>query len=249
MRSLGSGSSRARSTSSVAAASAAPCAARRGEVFSPIFRASANGSGSVLAASANGVALARLRTQKQTSGRAKRPGKTKTMKPPLSKNTGAAKGGAAAQRRLNEKAGIKNVERRRRRACDGDSRRKRRARRDRQCSMFDYEHQHGRVESGELRQLGEIECLRLRLEMHAAQKFHGCRIHLFVARHLRLWHLALQAAIPCHRHVRERRRRQSEGGDPAAAISCHERHYEIVPATRIAHRGESSKSRSREPRP
>ena len=95
----------------------------------------------------------------------------------MSGDTGAAKGGAAAQRRLNEKAGIENGERRRRRARD--SRRKRNARRGRYCFMFDYEHQHGRVESGELRQLGEIECLRLRLEVHAAQEFRRRRILMF----------------------------------------------------------------------
>src|SRR5712692_3122033 len=141
-RSLGSGSSLARGTSSVAAASAAPCAARRGETFSPIFSASASGSGSVPAACANGAATARPKKQEQTSGRTTRPGKAKTIEPPMSKDTDAATGGAAAQRRLNEKAGIENGERRRR--CARDSHRKRNARRSRYCFMFDYEDQHGR---------------------------------------------------------------------------------------------------------
>src|SRR5437899_4740093 len=142
MRSLGSGSSRARGTSSVAAASAAPCAARRGEAFSPIFSASASGSGSVPAANADGAA-ARPRMQKQASGRTKRPGKAKAIKPPMSRDTGTATGGAAAQRRLNEEAGIEKGERRRDR--DSDSRRKECARRGLQCFMFDYEYQHRRV--------------------------------------------------------------------------------------------------------
>jgi len=108
--------------------------------------------------------------------------------------------------------------------------------------MFEQEHQHGRVESGELRQLGEIECLRLGLEMYAAQEFRRRRTLMFVARHLGFGHLALQAAIACNRRVRERQRRQGEAGDPATAISGHERHHEMFPATRIAHREESSNS-------
>src|SRR5467141_2014825 len=229
MRSLGSGSSRARGTSSVAAASAAPCAARRGENFSPIFSASVSGSGSVSAARAKGAARAKPRMQKQTSGRAKRPGKAKTIKPPMSKTQAPPKGGAAAQRRLNEIAGIKEVERQGRRARDCDSRRKQRTLRRRRCFMFHYEHRHGRVESGELRQLGEIECLRLRLEMHAAQEFRRRRTLMFVARHLGFGYLALQAAIPCNRHVRERQRGQSEACDPAATVSGQERHHQMFP--------------------
>src|SRR5882724_6995335 len=109
--------------------------------------------------------------------------------------------------------------------------------------MFDYEHQHGRIESAELRQLGEIECLRLRLEMHAAQEFRRRRTLMFVARHLGFGYLALQAAIPCNRRVRERQPRQGEACDPAPTISGQERHHEMFPATRIAHCEESSKSR------
>src|SRR5260221_4470821 len=77
--------------------------------------------------------------------------------------------------------------------------------------------------------------------MHAAQEFHGCRIQMFFARHLRLWHPALKATIPGNRRVRERHRRQGEAGDPATAISCHGKHYKMVTAIRIAHFGESSK--------
>src|SRR6266849_10932281 len=108
--------------------------------------------------------------------------------------------------------------------------------------MFDYEHQHGRVESGELRQLGKIECLRLCLELHATQELRRRRTLMLVARHLGFGHLVLQAAIPCNRHVRERQRRQGEAGDPATTISGLERHHEMFSATRIADRGESSKS-------
>ncbi|TMH49442.1 MAG: hypothetical protein E6H59_00020 [Betaproteobacteria bacterium] len=96
--------------------------------------------------------------------------------------------------------------------------------------MFDYERQHGRAESGDLRQLGEIECLRLRLEMHAAQEFRWRRILVFFARHPRLGHLALQAAIPGNRRVRERQRRQGETGDPAPAKTGQERHDEGFPS-------------------
>src|SRR3989475_7503939 len=127
---------------------------------------------------------ARLRKQKQASARAKHLGKAKTIKPPMSRTQAPPTSGAAAQRRLNEKAGIKEVERRGRRARDCDSRPTEHTRRSRRCSMFDEEHQHGRVESGELRQLGEVECLRLRLEMHAAQEFRRCRTLMFFARHL-----------------------------------------------------------------
>src|SRR5882672_5180005 len=147
---------------------------------------SANESGSGPAACTAGAAAARQAKLKQINRRARRLGKAKTMKPPLSKNTGAATGGTAAQRRLNEKAGIENGERRGRRARHCDSRRKQRVRRSRQYFVLDREDQHRRAESGELRQFGEIECLRLRLEMHAAQKFRRCRIHLFFTRHLRL---------------------------------------------------------------
>src|SRR6266853_465216 len=106
-------------------------------------------SGSDPAACTDGAAAIQAKP-KQINGRARRPGKAKAMKPPLSKNTGAATGGTAAQRRLNEKAGIENGERRRRSARDGDSPWKQHAGRAWQRYMIDYEHQHGRVESREL---------------------------------------------------------------------------------------------------
>src|SRR6266704_2277022 len=76
----------------------------------------------------------------QTTGRVSRPGKAKAITPPLSKGTSAATSGAAAQRRLNQKAGVKNGERRRGRARDRDSHGKPNAHSDRRGRALDCEH-------------------------------------------------------------------------------------------------------------
>src|SRR6266699_7337043 len=108
----------------------------------------------------------------QTTGRVSRRGKEKDITPPLSKGTSAATSGAAAQRRLNQKAGVKNGERRRGRARERDSHGKPDAYSDRRDRALDCEHR--RVEREELRNLREVERLRLGLEMSPAQDVVRC---------------------------------------------------------------------------
>src|SRR6266700_130432 len=155
----------------------------------------------------------------QTTGRVSRPGKAKAITPPLSKGTSAATSGAAAQRRLNQKAGVKNGERRRGRARDRDSRGKQSAYGDRGNRAPGCEHQHRRVERGESRQLGKVERLRFDLEMSPAQEVVRCVLMMLIASHLRLGHLVLQAAMRRDRNVRERQRRNGEAGGQAPAGS------------------------------
>src|SRR6266704_5414029 len=104
----------------------------------------------------------------QTIGRVSRPGKAKAIEPPMSRDTNAATGGAEAQRRLDEEAGVKDAERRRRRARERDSRGKPNAHSDRRGRALDCEHR--RVERGERWNLREVERLRLSLEMSPAQE-------------------------------------------------------------------------------
>src|SRR6266704_6144932 len=172
----------------------------------------------------------------QTTGRVSRPGKAKAITPPLSKGTSAATSGAAAQRRLNQKAGVKNSERRRGRARDRDSRGKPNTHSDRRGRALDCEHR--RVERGELRNLREVERLRLSLEMSPAQEVVRCVPMMLIASHLRLGHLVLQAAMRRDRNVRERERRNGGAGGQAPVGSGQERHC----AARIADPGKSSKS-------
>src|SRR6266487_883660 len=153
----------------------------------------------------------------QTIGRVSRPGKAKAITPPLSKGTSAATSGAAAQRRLNQKAGVKNGERRRGRARERDSRGKPDAHSDRRGRALDCEHR--RVERGESRQLGKVERLCLGLEMSPAQEVVWCVLMMLIASHLRLGHLVLQAAMRRDRNVRERQRRNGEAGGQAPAGS------------------------------
>src|SRR6266702_8132896 len=172
----------------------------------------------------------------QTIGRVSRPGKAKAIKPPMSKDTNAATGGAEAQRRLNEEAGVKDVERRRRRARERDSRGKSNAHSDRRGRALDCEHR--RVERGELRDLREVERLCFGLEMSPAQEVVWCVLMMLIASHLRLGHLVLQAAMRRDRNVRERQRRNGKAGGQAPVGSGQERHC----AARIADPGKSSKS-------
>src|SRR6266700_7716047 len=153
----------------------------------------------------------------QTTGRMSRPGKAKAITPPLSKGTSAATSGAEAQRRLNEEAGVKDVERRRRRARERDSRGKPNAHSDRRGRALDCEHR--RVERGERWNLREVERLRFDLEMSPAQEVVRCVLMMLIASHLRLGHLVLQATMRRDRNVRERQRRNGEAGGKAPAGS------------------------------
>src|SRR5258708_26729545 len=100
----------------------------------------------------------------QTIGRVSRPGKAKAIEPPMSRDTNAATGGAGAQRRLNEETGVKDAERRRRRARERDSRGKQSVYGDRGNRAPGCEHQLRCFERGESRQRGKVERLCLGLE-------------------------------------------------------------------------------------
>lgn len=98
-------------------------------------------------------------------------------------------GGAAAQGRLSEKAGIENRERRRWSSSGRDAHRKR----DISHSWYRLrfgDHKRGRGERGYLRQLCEIKRLRFRLEVHAAHKVSEHAVLVLFAGHLRIGHFA-----------------------------------------------------------